>query len=263
MTMSSEATAVVARCVSGFRGVDLITLDAVAEHHRRVDRKYVVTAESFERFVAQLGEGWLVLDIDGRRSFDYCTTYLDDAALTSFNDHIKGRRHRFKVRVRQYGGGADDVLEVKLKTGRGLTDKHRFIRERGGDTLTPNELQWLGMELNFEALTQFRTVDVLTLRPTLEVRYQRTTLVHPLAGERVTIDVDLRVSADGQIERPIGDAVIVEAKGARSRGFASEAMRAARCRDLSFSKYCVGVASVRPGLDHRMRDEALRRIGRI
>lgn len=85
------------------RALDPISLPEVlarAELMTRVDRKYIVGRQLFERMVGEMGPSLRCLAIDDRRVARYRSIYFDTAELAFFHQHLQGRRRRFKVRSR-------------------------------------------------------------------------------------------------------------------------------------------------------------------
>ncbi|NDB07014.1 MAG: VTC domain-containing protein, partial [Acidimicrobiia bacterium] len=105
--------------------VSLEEISGEASLMRRYDHKYVTMDVRADDFIATLNDDWLVLRIGREPSHLYRTTYFDDIRCRTYRDHVQGRRPRFKIRSRTYQNGAS-FLEVKMKTGRGQTDKRRI-----------------------------------------------------------------------------------------------------------------------------------------
>jgi VTC domain len=88
--------------LDGFEPVSLQALDERAALLRRVDAKYAVPWEAFLELADRLRGSHQVLEIDGRRSFAYSTTYFDTPELLCFVEHVEQHLPRFKVRSRLY-----------------------------------------------------------------------------------------------------------------------------------------------------------------
>ena len=114
------------RVVDGFGPVGLAAVQEVAALQDRVDRKYVVSLDTFARLAERLSGSHAVLEIEGRRAFAYRTTYFDTRELRAYRDHVQRRRRRFKCRSREYVDSGLCTFEVKLKGPRGRTVKHRM-----------------------------------------------------------------------------------------------------------------------------------------
>ena len=111
--------------VDGFDPVTLEELDERAALLRRVDNKYGVERARFEELLERLRDDHQVLEIDGGRVFEYCSTYFDTPELRCFNDHVEDRQPRFKARTRLYVDSDRCVFEVKLKGKDDETDKRQ------------------------------------------------------------------------------------------------------------------------------------------
>lgn len=149
---------------------------------RRVDRKYLVPLDTARTVVAALAGSHQVLDIGGRRTTGYLSTYFDSADLVCCRDHLQGRRLRWKVRRRTYVEDSLQRFEIKVKAGRGDTVKHSIdVRDCPGTGFTDDESRLLGEVLG----------TMPSLRPTLEVAYTRATLADLASGTRVTVDLEV------------------------------------------------------------------------
>lgn len=218
--------------------VDLDRLVAVAELQRRYDRKYVVEVPDLGRLVEALGSGVHVLEVDRRRSTDYTSTYFDTGDLRTFRDHQQRRRRRFKVRTRHYGDPSATVLEVKFKGLRGQTYKRRWPHLSGAPDVLGPEAETL-LDEAIRAEYGFGLPGPLTAVAT--TRFERVTLVDVENAERVTIDLDLCIEANGQRMRLGGSHAVVESKSPVRAGHASRAIAALGLRPERVSKYCVGI----------------------
>ena len=117
------------RSLEAFAPVSLEELDGLQD---RVDVKYVISTDTFAALADELRASHRVLEIEGRRSFTYRTTYFDTADLRVFRDHQQRRRRRYKARSREYVDTGARAFEVKLKGARGRTVKHRMPYDRDG-----------------------------------------------------------------------------------------------------------------------------------
>ena len=67
----------------------------------RVDRKYVITTDDLDAVLTGI-PGLRVLEIDGRRSSRYESTYLDTVDLDGWSSSAHQHRRRWKVHTRRY-----------------------------------------------------------------------------------------------------------------------------------------------------------------
>jgi len=238
--------------------VSLEELDAAAALRSRFDTKYLVGVNLLPALVQRLARDHAVLEIDGRRSFTYRTSYFDTPQLTSYREHLQGRRLRFKARVRHYVETDVRVFEVKMRVGGGRTDKQRLLhQEEPAQTLSPDALAFLDA-----CLTQRQARETPErLERALEVEYTRVTLLALAAEERVTVDLGLQVcgpdGATGAIDQ---DLSIVETKSSGGTTLADRHLLSLGARPVgALSKFCLGVAMTRPSLPRNRLLPVLRR----
>lgn len=260
-----EALGAVERAAIAAHPMSLAELNARAELLARHDNSYVVPVSVFEDFAARLTDprrpagrpAFRVLAIDGLRCFRYRSTYYDTPELRTFHDHRQGRRRRFRIRERVYEDSGERQFEVKLKSGRGETVKHRQRMAGDDRPLDGRRLRFLARVLR----ESYGTLDVPHgLAPSLRTDYRRVTFV--AEGQRVTCDAGLVVRDEATGGRAVADGglVLVETK---TRGHLTEADRMLHgygIRPAGFTKYSAGLAAVRPELGANAWARAVRRV---
>jgi hypothetical protein len=219
--------------------VSLEALNRKAPMLTRLDNKYVLHQRVLEQAGEAIGRHFDVLEIGARRAFTYETCYFDDAELRCYHDHRQGRRQRFKVRVRRYPDDNLCFVEVKLKDKRGVTVKRRLA-------IAPSQygrLDELAMQHVLHSHHELYGRELArSLAPTLEVRYERMTLVAKDGGERLTIDRRLEFSAGSRWHVADPELLIVETKSRNGNGVADRILRAQHQHPTAHcSKYCVGM----------------------
>jgi hypothetical protein len=241
---------------NGATRLDPISLDevlAIADLQSRVDRKYLVTPDEFARFLRACGARLRVLEIDGRRDFRYESVYFDTPDHTAYHQAASGRRSKFKVRTRTYVDSDACMLEVKTEGGRGHTIKERMPyqlthRER----LTPHAETFVAEHVPPYGASR-------SLAPVLRTRYSRMTLVDPVEATRVTCDARLECAAPGGAKAAMDTHVLVEVKSLGGATAADRVLWSIGRRPVPISKYCVGLAMVRPHLPANRWNRTLRR----
>ncbi|MCO4745941.1 MAG: polyphosphate polymerase domain-containing protein [Proteobacteria bacterium] len=227
------------------------TLLAERALQQRYDRKYMLDARRAAELVRDVGDGFQVIPGLPHRLARYDTVYLDSAGLVAYHDHRRGKPRRMKARVRTYVDRALSVLELKQRTGRGTTVKHRLERSTLGP-LSDTEKEWLlGFGVRLDG-------------PPLRTRFARLTLLGAETPERVTIDTPLRFS-EGSQDLTLAGLAVVEVKTG-TPGQRSPVVRWLRdhgLRSTSFSKYCVGRALLQPDLPRHAFSGALRRAAKL
>lgn len=234
--------------------VGLAQLDGVALLDR-TDTKYLLSLEQLTAALAELGDQYRVLAIDGLRLSPYQTVYFDSADFALYLRHHAGKKNRHKVRSRRYLATGQSFFEVKLKTNKDRTIKRRLATPALATTLTPDVDAFLSAQF---------AQGTPQLEPKLANSFSRITLVGTGAPERLTIDLDLRFQQDGR-EVALSQIVVAEVKrGDRSRASAfMRQMQAAHIAPTSFSKYCVGVALLYPQVKHNRFKPQLRQLAKL
>ncbi|WP_304232856.1 polyphosphate polymerase domain-containing protein [Jiulongibacter sediminis] len=220
--------------INGFEPVSLENLKK-AELLDRKEVKYVFERDLLERILEELQDHYFILDIGGKRQFKYLSQYFDTENLHFFHQHRSGRLNRYKVRKRQYLDSGLAFFEVKFKNNHGRTMKSRI------ETEFPAKGEILHDENAFlqEISPFFREI----LEPTVSVSYNRVTLVNKTSSERVTIDLNLRVSRDGK-EKGFEDLVVLEVKQDKLKQTEiRKRLKKLGQRPGTISKYCLGIIS--------------------
>ncbi|WP_300039280.1 polyphosphate polymerase domain-containing protein [uncultured Roseobacter sp.] len=231
----------IATALASFGTISLETLNAKAAMLERLDNKYIVPAHRLLPVLGRFGELFDVLEIEGSRAFTYATEYHDSCDAQMYRDHHQGRRKRCKVRVRTYLDAGYSFLEVKLKDLRDRTVKKRLRIETTSQELSPDALEFIDrchQEIYGTPLGQ-------TLRPVIQMRYSRMTLVAKEGGERMTIDASLSFRNSAHQRHAASDRFILETKSARGNGVADSILRGQHVHPTKrCSKYCMGMAAL-------------------
>lgn len=246
---------------ANFNSISLDQLNEKAAMLIRKDNKYVLHGRVLDQAIEALSAQFDVLEIEGRRSFFYETCYFDDVDLRCYHDHRQGRRQRFKVRVRRYPDSDLCFVEVKLKDKRGSTVKRRLA-------VAPDEYGTLNVEAE-------RFVDHVhrelygrgyqrTLASTLEIRYERVTLVSKNGGERITLDRQLEFSSGQRWHAVEPEIIVIETKSKNGNGIADSILRGLHQHSTnSCSKYCIGMNLTNAVQKRNKFLPALRKLGSI
>jgi hypothetical protein len=220
--------------------IELDDVDATAALQTRVDRKYVVDAVALGRLVSTTDDVSRVLQIGGRRTFAYESTYFDTPDHWSYLAAAHGRPARCKIRTRTYLDTESCWSEVKLHTRQGTTVKHRWSHDISRrQQLTPASLEFIS---TFDIIRPHAAL----LEPMLTTRFDRTTLL--CGHQRVTIDTGLTCTDRNGSVTGIGDRIIIETKSPGAAGIADRALWAAGARPTAFSKFAIGTAGLDPNL---------------
>ncbi|MGW3853157.1 polyphosphate polymerase domain-containing protein, partial [Streptomyces fagopyri] len=221
----------------------------------RTDRKYLIPLHQARAFLRLLADSHHVLDLAGRRTTHYLSTYFDTEHLGSWHAHVQGRRRRWKVRTRLYAEDALCRVEVKTKDGRGATVKHALkVPATAYGALDTQAAAFVDEVLERAGIP----VTAKDLIPTAEVRYVRAALADLDHGTRVTLDSALTCHQGDHAAALDPSHVLVETKGGIRPAPADRLLLRLGARPVSLSKYVVGQSLLTPGLP----DNDVRRLAR-
>lgn len=229
----------------------------------RIDVKFVVPWGILSTLLAEIAPQYAALEIDGRRSGDYVTTYLDTPAWHCFRDHMAERPVRAKLRERYYGATGERWQELKLRRANGRTRK---LRQRCAAVEGPWRHPDWPIPAGWHAEAPAR-LPLGELRPVLDVCYRRATLLWSTGGgearERATIDRGLFWQTP-QLLATAPDVAIVELKQTtRIDSPLRSALRDAGIAPRALSKYCLGVAALYPQRAPASLHAIRRRLGTV
>lgn len=244
-----------AGALGSFPAIGLEDVQNEAAFLTRRDRKYLVPVSALPGLLASVDPQTRILEIDGRRIFEYRTPYFDDDDLSAYNCALRRRPDRFKVRTRLYVDSGLRLLELKVRDRRGRTVKHRLTRGVGAlEQLTEGERAWL---------REFPQVagNAGRLRHRLTTWYRRSTLVLPRSSGRVTIDRDVTFSLPCGGGLTLPTLAIVETKGSGKPTSFDRLLWRNGFRPDSMSKFTAGLSLLVPALSanrwHRVRQRLL------
>jgi hypothetical protein len=171
------------------------------------------------------------------RSSHYHSIYYDTPSLALYRAHHAGASSRVKFRLREYTESNLSYYEVKIRSNKGITDKQRS-RMR--------ETQSLEEHLEHSVQQHPRFLNGEPVQETLQIDYDRITLVAKTGSERVTIDRNLRYTTKER-SMSLDDRIIIEVKQERGkRTLLDQQMRSIGVRPGSISKYCLGILQLYP-----------------
>ena len=151
----------------------------------RTDTKYVATINQLLAFLQAVEGQYYIQEINGIRLASYHTTYFDTENNEMYVMHHNGKLVREKIRVRTYEDTKITFLEVKNKNNHKRTSKKR-IEVKAVDSLAEEQ------ERVIPFLGKHAWYDLDEIKPVIENRFNRITLVNFGKTERLTIDFNLR-----------------------------------------------------------------------
>jgi hypothetical protein len=214
-------------------------LAADCELLQRLDTKFRIAPERVPALLEMLQATHGVLAAGDRLVARYATRYFDTRDLRFYRDHLRGRRPRYKVRLRHYLDRRLSFLEIKRKARNDRTEKERFARPFGNEVLSAEDMRAIAgcMAENPGWLSLHALVDC-----------ERISLVALQDRERITIDLGVCCRAPGETGAMLPMA-LVEVKRARidRRVPSFTALRATGARELGFSKYVHAMQAIAVG----------------
>ena len=223
---------------------------------KRVDTKFICHRKHLPELCAPLQQDYNAAVSGTTTHAPYRTIYLDTDGRKCLTDHHRGKRPRFKVRIRHHLAREMTFLEVKESRRKGKTAKDRIHLPFSTEDVSPEQLT--------ESLAAHPDIPAAELRPRMWVEFSRTTLVGIDVEERITIDTDL-VFRDQNGEKSLSDLAILEVKQNR-RNHHSPSMKALRPRqyvELSLSKYITGAQFLWPEIRLNRYKPNVREIQRV
>ncbi len=222
----------------------------------RTDTKFVTNRTTLLRLLERVQGRYYAQYLNDRRIADYRTIYWDTPDHRFFLEHHNGRAPRQKVRVRTYMDSDITFLEVKTKNNHARTKKKRIMAP------APDRLVEAGAD-NF--LHEHVGLKLDDIRPSVQNRFNRITLVNYEKTERLTIDFGVHfLNFETDAESGTGELVIIELK--RDGNVFSpvlDILRRLRVKPSGFSKYCIGSLLTNPALKRNMFKEKLVRIDKL
>jgi hypothetical protein len=218
--------------INTFEPISLSEMDNV-KLLDRTDKKFMINTNQLSDFLKAIQAHYKLLEISGKRINDYRSYYFDTPDLELYKMHHNGHLNRLKIRFRSYIASGIHFLEIKTKSNKGRTVKHRI------NTENPGEIK--ETESNF--IAQFYKGNIAQLQNSLTIDYQRITLVNKDVPERVTIDLNLAFINLQQRKILPGIAVIeIKQDKLPYKTKAEIALKKMRAKEGFMSKYCLGIA---------------------
>ena len=225
----------------------------------RIDRKYIIPVSNLQGIIEVLKKNeYSVLEIEGKRSFSYLTTYYDSPDFQFYQDHHNQLTSRIKARTRSYLESNLHFFEIKMKNNI-RTKKVREKLTGPGSVLTISQSDKI-KELYSKELDG-------PLQTTLVNRYNRVTLVNKAQTERCTIDVNLTYTAPENPgkEISVNEIAIIEIKQSKTsllNGIIAS-LRNMQVYPSSISKYVLGLILTHPEIKHNTFKPLLQLINKI
>ncbi len=217
-----------------YNTITLEEMDAVRLMNR-LDTKYFFKATLILNILERVLPYYRVLEINGKRQFEYFTRYFDTPDFRLYYDHHNGRLNRYKIRQRRYDVTGQEFFEIKFKNNKGQTYKSRIENTR--------QIIFNEESITFlEKKTPFKAAE---LNEILANQFIRITLVNNNLTERATIDYRISfINHTNAISYPHVGILEIKQDFTSKKSMLTEVMHELHIQPDSFSKYCTGVVSL-------------------
>ena len=250
--------------ISKFAPISLSEMESV-KLMNRIDTKYAVPMSVLPAILEAAQKDYFAQEIGGKRIATYDTMYYDTETLDMYIRHHDRQLARQKIRVRQYVESELTFLEIKRKNNKGRTKKKRIAVpsfDISAETFGTTKRAMWSVEDFIAAKSRYHWSE---LKPCLNTKFHRITLVNKAKTERLTIDMDLVWDniVTGE-SKTFSDLVIIELK--RDGNVPSpmtDIMLGLRLHPLKISKYCIGTALTTPSLKKNRFKDKIRRIEKM
>jgi hypothetical protein len=247
---------------NSYSHIGLQELEDVALMDRSED-KYIIPIAWCGDISKKLCTDYNILEIANERQFRYDNLYFDTPENICLEDHIRGRKNRFKVRIRSYSNSKISFVEVKSRNVYGRSQKMRIQRtsKQWDSPFTIKEQEFLSNCVPFAA----------ELKPVLYSSYSRYTIANIAKGERITFDTNLEYKTlTGKTFKPLDGLAVVELKQGETdrrsplnRIFRERTDRRSPLgRTIRISKYILGRLHTNKNLSARAYLESLKELTR-
>lgn len=236
-----------------FSGISLGEMD---QHKlmNRIDSKFVFHLNDLQEILTEVMEHYSVLEIEGKRKFQYESLYFDTAGYDLYKHHHNGKTNRIKVRFRRYLDTGAVYFELKKKSKGIRTDKYRIQQPEITTNLDLTQFNFL----------QSHNVLQPELGSKMLIYYNRITLVSKESMERVTLDMQMYFDNFTE-KKEFPNLVIAEVKQdkfSRISPFVS-ALRERNIREFKISKYSLSIALMTEGVKKNSFKQKINRIHKI
>lgn len=240
--------------ISALSSLYPIGLEAIgsAKFMNRIDTKYVLPVRKIVDLLDLLDGKYKVLEIANMRALPYHTIYMDTPDYFFYNQHVKGKLARHKIRYRRYEITNTSFLEVKMTTNKRRTIKWRIENQFIPGSFDSSAIDFIGEHLD---------INTSIIKPVLVNRFTRSTLIGLDSNERITIDHNISYSEtiNGiKAEMPYLAIVELKREGSFSASPFKSIMKQLNTYPTGFSKYCIGNAILNdPQRKNRLKPKLL------
>ena len=219
--------------MDSYEPVSLAILDSLNLLNRLIP-KYIISKQYLINVLDMFQEYFKVLEINGRRNFNYYNQYFDTKNYMFFNQHHNGKSNRYKIRFREYIDSNLCFLEIKHKTNNAQTLKSRIKVQHVDEHIYGDAGRFVTREIGLHPED---------LIPALKVSYNRITLLNSDIQEKITFDTDINFrNADSNIDLTEIALIEIKQKSLNHSSISHQLLKQLYLHQIAgFSKYCMGL----------------------
>ena len=227
---------------------------------KRKERKYIILEDTFEEIENELKKHIPIYSFEGEDPNTLMeTTYFDTKDFLLFNEYLKRRSFRYKIRMRRYGHegkfGDSYLVELKVKQN-SISIKKRFFLPvklyrkflKGEDILKDIRVANKGMvgaSKTYKLIAKL--IEINNFVPVLKTTYERVAFQKKSKKIRITIDRNIKhQKLLGKKKEVDLDAMILESKvmGKTPKWYKKMVNKLSLLKQVRFSKFATGLNSV-------------------
>ncbi len=221
---------------------------------KREEFKFLVPLEKISSLLEVFAKTHFLSTYGNESLQNYHNLYFDTPNFLCFKHHRQGKFNRLKVRVRTYVSSTkESFLEIKRKVKGRSTEKNRI--EAQAPYTHQFHLDFFKQKLEKHA------IEADQLEPVLEVSYQRLFLISKDFSQRVSLDFNIEAKdLEGHTVQLAPDFAVLEIKDRHRPKELLQKLKVLRVQPGAFSKYCLALCLLKPGLAVNAWKQLLKRV---
>lgn len=197
------------------------------------ESKFILSAKKLKKVLEEIKDDYYVLQIKEKRIFKYTNEYYDTEDYKLYMAYHNGCGNRYLIKNNQVEGIKNSSLKIKFQSNKGEVSRKKQKTK--------------GVDIENDSIREFvqenTPFNPEVLKKMLKNQFFRIVLIHKKNNEKITIDLDLKLSnAKNRIKLPY--LAIIEVKQEKFSLYSDFilSLRKYNIQRTSLSKYCIGVA---------------------
>jgi hypothetical protein len=198
------------------------------------ESKFILSAKKLKKVLEEIKGDYYILQIKDKRIFKYTNEYYDTEDYKMYLAYHNGNGTRYLIKNNEVEGVKNRSIEIKCQSNKGEVSKVKR-KAKGND---------IDNSVYIKQFVQEHTpYNPSILKKTLKNKFYRIVLVHKKNKEKISIDLNLKIS-NTKNKKKLPHLAIVEVKQERFSLYSDFvlSLRKYNVQRTSLSKYCIGVA---------------------